>query len=51
MRRESKGGERLVSCCGDGDIVEVGEGDDDGVVEREEKRQENGTTGRSACAV
>ena len=31
MRRESRGEERLVSCCGDGD---VGEGDGGGFRER-----------------
>jgi len=34
--RESRGEERLVSFCGDGDVVEVGEGDG-GVPEKEER--------------
>jgi len=31
--RESRGEERLVSFCGDGDVVEVGEGDGGGAGE------------------
>jgi len=30
MRRESRGEEGLVSCCGDGDVVDVDEGDGGG---------------------
>ena len=33
MRRESRGEEGLVSCCGDGDVVDVDEGDGDGLGE------------------
>jgi len=34
MRWESRGEERLVSCCGDGDVVDVGEGNGGGFGER-----------------
>jgi len=30
MERESRGEEQLVSCCGDGDVVDVGEGNGGG---------------------
>ena len=34
MRRKSRGEEGLVSCCGDGDVVDVDEGDGGGFGER-----------------
>jgi len=43
-RRESRGGGWLVSRCGDGDVVDVGEVDGDGVGDREENKQESRTT-------
>jgi len=36
VRRDLEGEERLVSCCGDGDVVGVCEGDAGGSEERKE---------------
>jgi len=40
MKQESEGKERLVLCCGDGDVVDVGKGDGGGVGERGKESQE-----------
>ena len=37
MRRESRGEERLVSCCDDGDVVDVGECNGGGFGERRKR--------------
>jgi len=42
MRRESRGEERLLSFCGDGDIVDVGEGDGGGFGEGGKLRRSGG---------
>ena len=46
MRRESRGEERLVSHCGDGDVVDVGEGDGGGFGE-EQGGKEAGNLGNN----
>ena len=40
MKQESEGKEWLILCCGDSDVVDVGEGDGSGVGERGKERQE-----------
>jgi len=48
MRRESRGEEWLVSCCGDGDVVDVVDGDGSGFGEgRKGEKKEGG--GRLGC--
>ena len=47
MRRESRGEERLVSCCGDGD---VGEGDGGGFRERNGESERPGVMSTPCCS-
>jgi len=48
MRQELGGEERLVSCCGDGDVVGVGEGNGGGFGERRKRGRKVGEHGRHA---
>ena len=48
MGQESRGEERFVSCCGDGVVVDVGEGDGGGFRERRKRGRKVGGR-REAC--
>jgi len=48
MRQESRGEERSVSRCGDGDVVGVGEGGGGGFWERRKGGRKVGGRGRHA---